>query len=180
MSAQMFSLTELTGREASAHRTVVIGTVEMNWRVWMVLLWTLPLALMVTAVLFVFAGSAALLAIPLVEGGAIYLIHRRTRSGLKLRTYQAIWDRKRSTVDAFFICGQPIDLSQDRFVSLIGSTVPNPNFVPAIVDGQNPTGPDASQGPRQARSNRSAPQVPQTQAPQALVHSSVDDLFGAA
>lgn len=149
MSVPMFSLTELTGREASAQRTVVIGTVEMNWRVWMVLVWTFPLAVIVAALFYPFLQAGAILAIPLVEGGALYMIHRRTRSGLKLRTYQALLDRKRSAVNTFFICGQPIDLSIDKFMVLANSAVQNPYYKPSTVVSVPPVPADLPLTPTQ-------------------------------
>jgi hypothetical protein len=130
MSVPMFSLTELTGREASAQRSVVIGTVEMNWRVWMVLVWTFPLALIITAIGFAIVGSVAIVLIPVVEAFALYMIHFRTRSGLKLRRYQALWDRKKSAVNQFFVCGQPIDLSQSKWTTLASASVENPLYRP--------------------------------------------------
>ena len=149
MSVPMFSLTELTGREASAQRTVVIGTVEMNWRVWMVLVWTFPLAVIVAALFYPFLQAGAILAIPLVEGGALYMIHRRTRSGLKLRTYQALLDRKRSAVNTFFICGQPIDLSLDKFMVLANSAVQNPHYKPLTAVSTPPVSSDLPLTPTQ-------------------------------
>ena len=142
MAVPMFSLTELTGREASAQRTVVIGTVEMNWRVWMVLVWTFPLAVIVAAFFYPFLQAGSLLIIPAVEGGALYMIHRRTRSGLKLRTYQALWDRKKSATNTFFICGQPIDLALDNFMVLANAAVPNPYYKPSAQALPSPVSSD--------------------------------------
>lgn len=150
MAVPMFSLTELTGREASAQRTVVIGTVEMNWRVWMVLVWTFPLAVIVAAVFYPFLQAGAILAIPVVEGAALYMIHRRTRSGLKLRTYQALWDRKKAAVNTFFICGQPIDLSLDKFIVLANSAVQNPYYKPSTGISITPISSDLPLTPTQA------------------------------
>lgn len=120
----LYTLTPLTGREASANRTVVIGTVEFNWRVWMILVWTAPVALLATVTAWPLIGQYAIIMLPLVEGAALWLIHRRTSTGLRLRTYQAINDKRRSNLNQFFLCGHKIDLSEDGFRVLMRNTTP--------------------------------------------------------
>ncbi|GAB2733284.1 hypothetical protein [Nocardioides pakistanensis] len=120
----LYTLTPLTGREASANRTVVIGTVEFNWRVWMILVWTAPVALLATVTAWPLIGQYAIIMLPLVEGAALWLIHRRTSTGLRLRTYQAINDKRRSNLNQFFLCGHKIDLSEDGFRVLMRNTAP--------------------------------------------------------
>lgn len=122
----LYTLTPMTGREASAARTVVVGGFEMNWRVWMILLWTSPVALLATLMLWPFAGQMALVMMPLISGSALYLIHRRTTTGLKLATYQAMWDKKKSVLDQFFLCGRKIDLDPTQLHTLTANTVPVP------------------------------------------------------
>lgn len=122
--SSMYTLTAMTGREASASRTVVIGTVEFNWRVWMILVWTSPLAVIVTIILWAFIGQLALVGLPLVEGGALWLIHRRTRHGLRLRTYQAMWDKRKATLNQFFLCGQPIEINQSDYRKVMDNVAP--------------------------------------------------------
>lgn len=138
MAAAMFTLTAMTGREASAHRTVVIGTVEMNWRVWMILLFTFPLALIVTLVLLPFVGITSLLAIPVIEGLAVFAIHRRSRSGMKLRTYQTFLDKRRSVLNQYFLGGQPIDLDLSNYQTIYSASVSSPFTPSRELDPLNP------------------------------------------
>lgn len=107
--SSMYSLTRMTGREASAQRTVVIGTVELNWQVWIILLVAFLPAVLLTAVLWPFLGQLAIVTIPVIEGVAVFLIHRRSSKGLRLRTYRAMWDRKKASLDTFMLCGQKIE-----------------------------------------------------------------------
>jgi hypothetical protein len=120
----LYTLTAMTGREASAKRTVVIGTFEFNRRVWLILAAAFPAAVLVMAILWMFVGQLALVTLPVVEVGAVWLFHMRSNSGLRLRTYQAIWDKRTASVDEFVMCGQPIDVSQSDFRRLMQNTAP--------------------------------------------------------
>lgn len=134
----MYTLTAMTGKEASANRTVVIGTIEFNWRVWMILVWAAPVALLATIVAWPFLGQVSLIMFPLVEGAAIFLIHRRSSQGLKLRTYQALWDKKRSDLNSFILCAQKIKVSSTDYRVLMQNAVayvpPTPAPPDALVD----------------------------------------------
>ena len=176
MAQAMFTLTAMTGREASAHRTVVIGTVEMNWRVWMILLGAFPLAIISTLILMPFVGISSLLMIPLIEGGAVFAIHRRSRSGLKLRTYQSFYDKRRAVLNQYMLGQQPIDLDLSRFETLYSASAPNPEMLAAL------------EGDERDRVLASMPSVAVRPAPRAvredepmydmsLIHDSVDDIL---
>lgn len=128
MAYAMFSLTDLTGRNRDANRTTVIGTVEMKWRVWIILLIGFPFAILATVFALPFLGITALIFIPIVEGAAVYLIHRRTKSGLKLRTYEAILDKKKAVINRYYLGGQPIDMDPAQYAVVYQSHAPNPNI----------------------------------------------------
>lgn len=138
--SMMYSLTAMTGREASANRTVVIGTVEFNWRVWMILLFTAPVALVATVFAWAFVGQVAIAVFPLVEIAAVFLIHRRQSSGLRLRTYQAVLDQKRglwdkaAAVDTFLLCMKKIEVGESDYRYLMSNTAPYVPPAPAPAD----------------------------------------------
>lgn len=120
----MYSLTAMTGKEASASRTVVIGTVEFNWRVWMILLWTAPLGVIFAAIMWAVIGQLAIFTIPAVSLAALYLIHYRQKDGLRLATYQALWDKKKANTNQFFLCGVPIDVAYDDLRHVMSNVAP--------------------------------------------------------
>lgn len=122
----VYTLTPMTGREASAARTVVIGTVEINFRVWMILLWSSPIGLLLTLILWPFLAELALVAFPLVSATAVFLVHRRSTTGMRLRTYQSIWDKRKAQLDTFYLCGEPIEVTSDDFHLLGSNTVTMP------------------------------------------------------
>lgn len=120
----LYLLTAYTGRESGSERTTVIGTVEMKWRTF----WIAALALVpggiITAIFYPFVNVWAFLWLFVVEAAAFFLIERRSREGLKLRTYQTMFDKKRSNVNTFFLCGQPIEVSGTGFGTIRQITAP--------------------------------------------------------
>lgn len=136
----MYTLTAMTGREAAATRTVIIGSIEFNWRVWMILLWTTPIAVLAAAVTWPLLGQIAVFMIPLVEGLALFMIHRRSPHGLRLRTYQALWDKKRASLNTFLLCGHRIDIGSTDYRLLQHNTAPyQPVAQPATGIANEPT-----------------------------------------
>lgn len=133
----LYLLTPMTGRTSSADRTTVIGTVEMKWRTFWIAVFAMVPAGVLSALFAPMLGSWALLWIPLVEGAAFLLIEGRSKEGLKLRTYQTLFDKKRSSVNTFFLCGRPVDVSGDSFGTVRQITVP----VHRDEDGTKPAQP---------------------------------------
>ncbi|ACL42373.1 hypothetical protein Achl_4422 (plasmid) [Pseudarthrobacter chlorophenolicus A6] len=120
----LYLLTPMTGRTSGADRTTVIGTVEMKWRTfWIAVIAMVPAGIL-TAFFFPMLQSWAMLWIPLVEGAAFLLIERRSKDGLRLRTYQAMFDKKRSAVNTFYLCGMPVDVTGETFGTIRQITVP--------------------------------------------------------
>lgn len=105
----VFVLTNLTGRRASGERRVIIQTFDVPWRGVLVAMAAFLPGLVVTFMFWPLLGNVAIMWVPVVEIGAFWLVEGRRRSGLHLRNYQAILDRKRSTEGKFFMCGAVID-----------------------------------------------------------------------
>ncbi|MET4144035.1 hypothetical protein [Arthrobacter sp. UYCo732] len=120
----LYLLTPMTGRTSGADRTTVIGTVEMKWRTFWIAVFAMVPAGVLTAIFFPMLGSYAMLWIPIVQAAAFVLIERRSKDGLQLRTYQAMFDKKRSAVNTFYLCGQPVDVSGETFGTIRQITVP--------------------------------------------------------
>lgn len=120
----LYSLTPMTGRTSGSERTTVIGTVEMKWRTfWLVIASLVPGGIL-TAVFFPLIDVWAFLWLPIVIGGAFYLIERRSREGLGLRTYQGLLDKKNASVNQFFLCGQPIEVGAAEYGTIRQLTAP--------------------------------------------------------
>lgn len=120
----LYLLTPMTGRTSGADRTTVIGTVEMRLRTfWIAVIAMVPAGLL-TAIFSPMLGSFAFLWIPVIQAAAFFLIERRTKDGLQLRTYQALRDKKRSSVNTFYLCGQPVDVTGETFGTIRQITVP--------------------------------------------------------
>lgn len=112
----MYDLTAMTGKEAAEQRTVVIGIVELNWRLWIIFIASLPLSLIVGAIAWVFIGSLAIFTVPIVMGVSAWLFYMRSGDGMKLRNYQTLWDRKSSqAVGKFIMCGEFVETSLSQF-----------------------------------------------------------------
>jgi hypothetical protein len=120
---QVYSLTGLT-RNANAQRRVVIQGFDLPARGLLIASLAFVPSLIITAIFWIFVGEYALVMIPLVEIGVFWLIEGRTRSGLKLRNYQTFYDKKRSSVGTFFVCGHPVDFRHGRAVTLVSSSLP--------------------------------------------------------
>ncbi len=135
----MFSLSPLTRRAASQRRVIVSGW-DVPFRGFMIFLAALPVALAVTALLWVlFAGEYALAMIPVVEIAVFWLIETRTRSGLRLRTYQTILDSQRAQIGTFFCCWRVIDPLSGRLGVIVASSIPvvpaeRPNVIEAPIN----------------------------------------------
>jgi hypothetical protein len=138
---EVFSLTRLT-RGATANRRVVISGFDLPLRGFMIFLAALPGALGVAALLWVlFAGEYALVIIPVVEAAVFWLIETRARSGLRLRTYQAILDSQRAQIGTFFCCWRVIDPLSGRPGVIVASSIPvvpaeQPNLIEAPIHHQ--------------------------------------------
>ena len=86
----LYLLTPMTGRTSGDDRTTVIGTVEMKWRTFWIVVFALIPGAILTGVFFPMINTWALLWMPIVVGAAFLLIERRSKEGLQLRTYQAM------------------------------------------------------------------------------------------
>jgi hypothetical protein len=119
----IYPLTGLT-RTASEQRRVIIQGFDLRWRTFVIIAGSSPAAVMVTAIAWTVVGQAAIFCMVIVPAVVYALVERRTRSGLQLRTYQHLVDRRRTGVGQFYICGQPFDPSALRWGRIAFSNVP--------------------------------------------------------
>lgn len=120
----LYSLTPMTGRTSGNDRTTVIGTVEMKWRTFWIGIFALIPGAFLTMVFFLIIREWAFLWIPIVEIAAFYLIESRTTDGLNVRRYQGMLDKKKSSINTFYLCGQPIDVQDETYGIIRQITMP--------------------------------------------------------
>jgi len=120
---QVFTLTKLT-RESTSQRRVVIQGFDLPLRGLMVVGLAFIPAVIVTAILWRLIGDKAVLAIPVVELAAFWLIESRSRSGLRLRQYQNILDTRRSLSGKFLCCGVRFDPLVGEWIEVVASSAP--------------------------------------------------------
>ncbi|MGL5825515.1 MAG: hypothetical protein ACRCYU_11985 [Nocardioides sp.] len=120
----LYSLTAMTGREASASRTVVIGTVELNYRVWIIILCSSPIGLLLAGLCWPLIGQIAILWIFVIPPVALYLVHARSRQGLKQPVYRTLIDKRKADLNTFYLCDEPLKVTVDDFYQIVGNTVP--------------------------------------------------------
>jgi len=128
----VYTLTSLT-RSAGQARRVVIAGFDAPLRGVLVTAVALLVAFLPTAILWIFLGPSALLLAVLVVGAAFYLVESRTRSGLHLRTYQAMIDKKREVIGQFICCGIPVDPGMSGFGLILQSSMPSP-YLPTTAE----------------------------------------------
>lgn len=121
----LHSLTPLTGREAAEKRTVVIGTVELNARLAMILGVATPIGFLAAAISWPFLSQYAVFVFPITLFAAAFLFYRRTSDGMNLHTYQALLDKKRSSdVGKVYLCGHEVDVNSISLSHLRHNTAP--------------------------------------------------------
>ncbi len=121
----VYDLTGLT-RGAGEQRRVVVQSFDVPLQSLVLAICGFVAALPFVIVLFPLLGYVALFGIGLVEVGVFWLFRWRSRSGLRLKHYQAILDRRRSHVDRFLVCGVPYDLTRGLALSVVPSSIPAP------------------------------------------------------
>lgn len=122
---RIFCLTPLT-RGAASQRRVVIQGFDLPARTLLIAgLASLP-AIVVAVIAWSLVGVLGLLAVPIVEALAFWLIETRTRSGLRLRTYRALADKRlaKREVGKFFLVGRELDPLGEEWVTVRSGSVP--------------------------------------------------------
>lgn len=120
----LYLLTGMTGRTSGSERTMIVATVEMKFRSFWIALIALVPGFILMMMFFPLIDSWSMLWVAIVEFAAFFLIERRTTDGLRLRTYQAMFDKKRSNLNVFYLCGQPIEVQGTPYGTIQQITAP--------------------------------------------------------
>lgn len=123
---RMYTLTGMTGKQASQGRTAVVSGFEVRWRTLILLGWSLVPALPIAGIFALFIGQAALAVIPVVIGLMFFLVERRSTKGLKLRTYQSILSHRQAKAkqNRFYICATPITVGDSKIETIASVSTP--------------------------------------------------------
>ena len=121
----VYALTGMT-RDASAQRRMVIQGFDIPARVFMVMLAAAGPALVITLIGWALVGSYAIVLLPAFLAGVFVLVEGRSRSGLRLRNYQALLDRKRASNGRWFVCGEEFDPLHGSAITIISSSAHRP------------------------------------------------------
>jgi hypothetical protein len=120
-----YALTGLT-RSAGANRRVVIQGFDLPFRGVVVAAAGFAVGVLPTVVAVLLVGSWGLAVMAAVEVAVFQLVERRSRSGLHLRTYRSLLDKRKGkrTVGRFRCCGVTVDPAPRRFRVLTAASVP--------------------------------------------------------
>lgn len=127
----VYTLTELTSAADQQRRVVILRT-DLPRRAVVITVVTVAASFLPTVVLWSLMGPWALFFPAAAVLAAFYLIERRTATGLHLRTYQAMWDRRKSVSGKFICCGVEIQPRMSGYGHIVQAAMPSPfRSVPA-------------------------------------------------
>jgi hypothetical protein len=128
---QLHDLTSLTGRRVNDKRTVTVKTVDVNRRLFVVTLVTLPVAVGAAALAWPLLHEYAVLLGMGVLAAGIYLFTTRTRDGYRRAHTSFAKKNARGgsfTGGTFYIGHVPVDPLRSELGLVMAGTVPNPHL----------------------------------------------------
>jgi hypothetical protein len=137
---RIYTLTPLTRRAGSQRRAVLSGF-DVPWRLVKVLgLGAVP-ALLAALVLWPLLGAWSLTAFVLVEAAVWWLVESRDTTGLKVKHWRGLLDRRQARLGVLLVCGEPLVGRRGRRAKLVSSSVGVPRAEPSLDDLFGPPGP---------------------------------------
>src|SRR3954451_22244497 len=130
-----YDLTPLTGRRATADRTVVVMSYDVNYLLARVILLSLLPAVVAAAVFYPLLHSYAIFVALLVEIALTIIFYARSSSGLQLRVWRRLWNKSRANLDTVYLRNVPVDTGAPPVVMLTQASMPNP-FCTAVTDAE--------------------------------------------
>lgn len=129
----LWDLTPLTGRRASAERTVVIATYDVSYVLARVLLLSLLPAMLIGAMTYPLLHSYALIVVILAEAVITFVFYARSSNGLQLRLWRRVWNRSRAQNGKILLRNREVSPDRPPLVMVTQAAVPNP-CIPEISD----------------------------------------------
>lgn len=105
----IYTLTELTGRRSGTDRRVIIQGFDLPMRSVIIGGIVAVPAFIATVIVWQFVGGYSVLTFFVVEAAAFWLIEGTTSRQMGVKNYQALADRRRSSVGQFYMCGRRFD-----------------------------------------------------------------------
>ncbi len=119
---RIYALTPLTRRALDQRRAVLSG-IDVPWRVVKVLgIGALP-SLLVAFMAWSFVGTWALVAFVLGEACTWWLVESRDTTGLRVRRWRGLLDRRQAHLGVLVVCGEPVIGRQGRKAQVVSSSV---------------------------------------------------------
>lgn len=151
---RVYVLTPLTRRAVEQRRAVIQGF-DVPWRTIKVLLIGFVPAVAAAALAWLAVGEYAVGVFLAVEAAVYWVAETRTRSGLRLRRYQALIDRQRARLGVFTVCGRPINPGLDpRVFTVVSSSAP---VAPRDLSSAVTETMDSTRRPTRRRTPKSSP-----------------------
>ncbi len=126
---QVHDLTSLTGRRVADKRTVTVRTFDVNRRLFVVTLCSLPVAIGTAALLWPLLREYSVLAGMGVLACGVYLFTTRTKDGYRRAHVRFAARNARGgtfTGGSFYIGHVPVDPLRSELGLVMANTVPNP------------------------------------------------------
>ena len=139
----LYDLTPLTGRKATADRTVVVMSYDMNYLLARVILLSLLPSMAVGAVLYPLLHTYAILVVLIAEAVLTVIFYTRSSTGLQLRIWRRLWNKSRANLGRIYLRNVPVDTGAPPVVLLTQASMPNPltiSISDAEVFGATPVG----------------------------------------
>lgn len=167
----VFTLTTITGRRKSEDREKVIATVEVNQRLANTTAVGLIPSIAIGGLCSLIIGIWAVFVAAAVMFAWLFLVYRRSRHGLGLRTLDAMVDRRRSLAGKFIQCGVVIEPSHYEPFQVMAATAevhrpPEADFLDAFnqdpAPGEQAPVVSAGKTRRMLREERAEPVLDET------------------
>jgi hypothetical protein len=118
----VYDLTPMT-RAGEVRRTVFF-TFDIPLPAVITAVAVLPVAAIVTAILFPIFGVSSIIALFAVEAIGLFAILQRSKKGMRSKVWRSALDAKVNNNNSFIISGMQIDLDESRMIYIIPSSVP--------------------------------------------------------
>ncbi|WP_276972112.1 hypothetical protein [Ferrimicrobium acidiphilum] len=118
----VYDLTPMT--QAGEVRRAILFTFDVPLVAIVTFVLLLPLAMVITMLLWFIVGEYAIFGLAIVEALGMYVFLQRSKKGMKTKVWQSVLDSKVNHNNEFVIAGNPIDLDQSRILYFVPSSVP--------------------------------------------------------
>lgn len=121
---QLYSLTDMTGKRSDDDRTMSVMTVNVRPKVLLVGVLSMLVSLPVMMILWPLLHEIAVLAIPAVVGGSLWLFTANTNDSRQISNFRALGDRvkAKNASGKIYVGLTEININQsDEFISMPGS-----------------------------------------------------------